>query len=252
MKLRLNQPKKMQPQLLMFSKAKERTANNLLLFKIMKKIIVFRVLAIALVASIGIISCSKNDETKENIIGNSKVSCYLKSFYNTKYQLGKSIDTKLKKESQNSSLSKSIEVEDFIVTEVLVGEDTRARGYVVTRKSDNQFIYFIDVDRIDYKMTTVKVDVNETMIFNNIDELDKYISTNEFDLIKVAEQVNAGIIENNKFWGSGGTKCNDRYQSTSYDGTSWCMTYCYTPYYVFWIDVNNGVAEPNGGLHPCN
>ena len=169
----------------------------------MKKFIGIRILAIALIASFGIISCSKNDETNNSETGNAKVSNYLKSFYHTNYQLGKSVDTKLKKESSNQSLSKSTEVEDFIITEVLVGNDTTARGYVVTRKSDNEFIYFIDVDRIDYKMTTVKVDVNDTKVFNNIDELDKYTSTNEFDLITVAEQVNAGIIANNKFWGWG-------------------------------------------------
>lgn len=160
-------------------------------------------MAVALIVSFGVISCTKNDDTNDSALGNSKVSSYLKSFYKTNYQLGKSVDTKLKNDSPNSALSKSAEVEDFVVTEVLVGNDTTARGYVLTRKSDNEFVYFIDVNRIDYKMTTIKVDVNETMIFNNIDELDKYTSTNEFDLIKVAEQVNTGIISNFKFWGWG-------------------------------------------------
>ncbi len=68
-----------------------------------------------------------------------------------------------------------------------------------------------------------------------------------FTLMSVAAAEEGG----RRFWGSGSTTCEDRYQSTS-NGTSWCMTYCYTPYYVLWMDVNDGVASPSGGLHPCN
>jgi hypothetical protein len=68
-----------------------------------------------------------------------------------------------------------------------------------------------------------------------------------FTLMSVAEADGGG----RKFWGSGSTTCEERYQSTS-NGTSWCMTYCYTPYYVLWMDVNDGVALPASGLHSCN
>jgi len=201
----------------------------------MKKFIIFRVLAIAIITSIGIISCTKNDETNESINGNAKVSSYLKSFYTKDFQLGKSVDAKIIKAT--STLSKSTEIENLVVTEVFVGNDTTARGYVITNKSTNEFLYFIDVDRIDYKLTSVKIDVNNTIVFNNIDELDKYTSTNGFDLIKVAEQVNSGILQNNRFWG----------------WSSWTWSPCVNgfhngtrTYSVFWLEVaydyNPGVA----------
>jgi hypothetical protein len=193
--------KKSSPDFLMFSKTKERTANNLIIYNIMKKFIGVRILAMVLIASVGMISCSKNDGSDESVSGNAKVSNYLKFFYNKDFQLGKSVDTKIIKAT--SAASKSEEVDNLIVTEVFVGEDTTARGYIITNKSTNEFLYFIDVDRINYKMTSVKIDVNDSTVFNDINEFDKYASTNGFDLIKVAEQVNAGIIANNKFWGWG-------------------------------------------------
>jgi hypothetical protein len=194
----------------------------------MKKFIAFRILVITLITVIGITSCSKDDETNKSVTQNAKVSTYLKSFYTKNYQLGKSVDTKIVKET--SVLSKSTDVDNLVITEVFVGDDTRARGYVITDKSTDAFLYFIDVDRIDYKLTTVKIDVNETKVFNNIEDLDKYTSTNEFDLIKIAEQVNSGILQGNKFWGSGGWHnvggCDEGWQTIS------CS------HYMFWIVVD--------------
>ncbi len=191
-----------------------------------------------------LLNCSK-DETKKSGTVNAKVSNYLKSFYATNYQLGKSIITKVKKE--NSSLSKSTEIDNLIVTEVFVGDDTRARGYVITDKSTNEFLFFVDVDRIEFKLTSVKIDTNDTKIFNNIEELDKYISTNEFDLIKIAEQVNSGIIQGRKFWGSnvswGGCGPNT-------DGTAGCFQGEYSTYSVFWIEI--GGSHPTGNTRPCD
>lgn len=168
----------------------------------MKKLISLRLLAITIIAAIGITSCSKDDETNKNIGENTKVSSYLKSFYSKNFALGKSVDSKVVKES--SLQSKSEEVEDVVVTEVLVGNDTRARGYVITSKTTNAFIYFVDVDRIDYKMTAVDIEKNNVQVMNNIEELDKYMATNEFDIIKVTQEY---IVEQNSnetkrpFWG---------------------------------------------------
>jgi hypothetical protein len=202
----------------------------------MKKFISLRTLAITLIAAIGITSCSKNDETNAGLNGNAKVSSYLKSFYSKDFQLGKSVDTKFTKPT--SELSKSTEVENLVVTEVFVGEDDRARGYVISDKSTNEFLYFIDVDRIDYKLTSVKIDLNDTMLFNNIDELDKYVSTNEFDLIKVAEQINTGILQNYKFWGWG-----DWQYSACIGGVKNAIRI----YHVFWLSA--GYQEQLG--IPC-
>ena len=167
----------------------------------MKKFISLRILAITIIATIGITSCSKNDETNDGVNGNAKVSSYLKSFYSKEFQLGKSVDTKMNKTT--SAFSKSVEIESVMITEVFVGDETRARGYIITDKSTNEFLYFLDVDRIDYKLTTVKIDVNDTEVYQNIDELDKYISTNQLDFIKIAEDlVISPDLVASKFWGS--------------------------------------------------
>ena len=90
----------------------------------MKKFISLRILAITIIATIGITSCSKNDETKNGVNGNAKVSSYLKSFYSKEFQLGKSVDTKMNKTT--SAFSKSVEIESVMITEVFVGDETRA------------------------------------------------------------------------------------------------------------------------------
>lgn len=192
-----------------------------------------------------ITSCSKDDQTNSNVSENAKVSNYLKSFYPTKFQLGKSVDTKISKAT--SAISKSIEVENVIITEVFVGEDTRARGYVITDKSTNQFLYFIDVNRIDYKLTSVKIDANETKVFENIEVLDKYISSNQLDFIKIAEDVNVSpSLVASKFWGSGSAHTSGN-----------CVNgrdYWVQEYYVCWIVVSSHHVPAIGGgdlWSPC-
>jgi hypothetical protein len=160
-------------------------------------------LLILFVGSSLITSCSKDDETNTNVSENSKVSSYLKSFYPTNYQLGKSVDTKIFRPS--SSTSRSKEFDNFVITEVFVGNDTMARGYIITDKSTNDFLYFIDVDRVDFKLTSVKIETNDAKVFENIDYLDKYLSTDKFDYIKIAEDYASGSsnVEVSKFWGWG-------------------------------------------------
>lgn len=152
----------------------------------MKKIISIRIIAITLIAVIGISSCSKNDDTN-NSTKNAKVSSFLKSFYNKKTELGTSLESKYTKES--SEFSKSEEIGDIVVTEVFVDDEVRARGYVITDKETSEFLNFIDVDRIGLKMTKVDIDASQTEVSENIDELEKYYSTNEFDFIKVTQDL---------------------------------------------------------------
>lgn len=176
-------------------------------------------------------SCSKEDETNKSVTANSKVSNYLKSFYPTNFQLGKSVVTKIQKKS--SDLSKSIEVVSVVITEVFVGDDTRARGYVITDKSTNEFLYFLDVDRIDNKLTTVKVDVNDTETFKNIDELDKYLDTNQLDFIKIAEDVVVNPnFDYNKFFGW-------RYEEGPCGEAGAGLAYVYHSYFAFGIRIRH-------------
>lgn len=160
--------------------------------------------------------------------------------------MGKSVDTNPK--SNLSSLNRSTEVENLIITEVFVGDATTARGYIITDKYTNNFLYFIDVDRANFKLTFVKVDINDTKVFNNINELDKYLSTDELDYIKIAEDYTTGnsSVEERRFWGWGpmfGGDCIGGVRTM------------YHTYYVLGVGVDtdpimaNGVplTEPCGG-----
>ena len=166
----------------------------------MKKFIAFRILAITLIAAILITSCSKDDGTDASVSENAKVSSYLKSFYSKDFQLGKSIESKVIKPTSTASsiASKSVEYEDLVLTEVFVANEERARGYILTNKTTNVFLYFVDVDRTDYKMTKVDIQANETQVLENIEQLDKYIATNQFDLIKVTQDLKDGIMINDE------------------------------------------------------
>ena len=151
--------------------------------KTIKKTVI--TLLVLFMGAIIITSCSKENDTNKNVSQNAKVSAFLKSYYSKDFELGESIKTKIKRKA--NPLAKSEEVEDVKITEVLVGDDIRARGYVITDKTTNVFLYFVDVDRIDYKMTTIDIDINDVTVLKDINEMDKYISSNEFDLIKVSQ-----------------------------------------------------------------
>jgi hypothetical protein len=178
-------------------------------------------------------SCSKENVTDQKVSENMKVSSYLKSFYPGSYKLGKSVESKVR-EASNAG-SRTTEGEDLVVTEVFVDESSIARGYVITDKITNDFKYFIDVDRENYKLTAAKIVINETKVFENINTLDNYISTNEFDFIKIAaDHDNTTGSSNEKFWG---TSCGGCW--SLHDGSSFrtCR------YYIFW-QPGNAFQEP--------
>lgn len=192
-------------------------------------------------------SCSKEDETKQNISENAKVSSFLKSFYSKNFEFGKSANSKILKQSANS---KTVEYSDIVITEVFVGDDNRARGYVITSKDNNVFLYFVDVDRIDYKLTQLDVAVNEKKVFENIEQIDKYTSTNEFDFIKVTQEL---IKEN----AQDGSVSRIRYSYgasfTGIDGN--CYQGVYQAHYFLGIRVSSieAVQNENGSnaYVPC-
>lgn len=131
--------------------------------------------------------------------------------------------------------------------------DSTEGTYYVTKVNLNNNLegYFVDLpDRnvvyLEHNMSTGNLDyydyddVNDTMILTSYDlTLDSGYDYSHFSL----ERVNGP----RKFWGTGSPICNDRYQSTS-NGISWCMEYCYTPYYVFWLDVNDGSCFTSWGF----
>jgi hypothetical protein len=148
------------------------------------KLTLFSLIALFISAT-ALLSCSNDNDTTSNQTSNKNVNTFLKSFYSQNSELGKPVEIKSKNET--NLLNRTVEMQSYLITEVFVGEDTRARGYIITEKATNDFVFFLDVNRLDYKLTAVKIETNETKHFNEINELEKYLSTDEFDFIKVIE-----------------------------------------------------------------
>lgn len=187
-------------------------------------------------------SCSKEEQKDSKLNENTKVNTYLKSFYSKDFKLGKSIDSKITKKS--SQLSKTVEFESIIITEVFVDEAEKARGYVIIDKTTKELIYFIDVDRIDFKLTSVDFKSDDVKVFNNIDELDKYVTTDKLDFIKIVEEYNATQSTERRFWGW--QKWVDCDKSTG-------QGYVYETYYVLGVGIKTRPIMGDGGqlIEPC-
>ncbi len=86
------------------------------------------------------------------------------------------------------------------------------------------------------------IDVNEEIHFENIDEMDKYLSTDKFDFIKIAEDYNPS--NDRRFWGSQFS------QGPCVNGSA----EVYYDYYVFGIRVQHQLQGSLGGgplTEPC-
>ncbi len=215
----------------------------------MKKNIISRLIIITLITFFGFISCSKEDDTRKDIRENAKISNYLKLFYKKEFSIGKSIESKVIKPS--SIASKSIEYQDLIVTEVFIGEETIARGYILTNKETNVFLYFVDVDRVDYKMTKIDIETNEIQVINNIDQLNKYIETNKFDLIKVTQDIEQGIMASDAdiaevFATSSNAKIVAQFVHVWADGCIGTHTFHSALFGLFQWDTYERIVCPNG------
>lgn len=166
------------------------------------------------------LSCNKADEN-QSLNGNAKVTAYLKSFYKKEYHIGKSLNSRMI-ESSISSTAKSVEYEDVKLEEVFVGDDERARGYVVTDKETGEFLYFVDVDREGYKLTALDVLENQIRIKENINTLEEWATSNKLDLIQLLDEYNAefnsGTSIQRRFWGWTGPRnvggCDEGWQTT--------------------------------------
>jgi hypothetical protein len=201
------------------------------------------------VGTVIISSCSNDNptinENSQNLKENSKVSAFLKSFYSNEFEFGKSANI-TKKSELTATLSKSIEVEDCIITEVFTTNSLQANGYVITDKVTGDFIYFIDVNRLTYKLTSVDITLNNSKIISNINNVESYFDTNEFDFIEIAQQnYNINSINNRtqapKFWGSSYSQgpCN---QTTG-------LAQLFEDYHVMGIRVQH---EPSIGVDGFN
>jgi hypothetical protein len=148
------------------------------------KLALFSFIALFVSACI-LVSCSNDSDTTNSETSSKNVETFLKSFYKQNSELGN--PKEIKSRNETNTLNRTVEMQSYLITEVFVGDDTRARGYIITEKSSNDFVFFLDVNRLSYKLTAVKIETNETKHFNEINELEKYLSTDEFDFIKVIE-----------------------------------------------------------------
>ncbi len=162
------------------------------------RLTLFSLIALFISANI-LISCSDESETTTNETTNKNVDSFLKSFYSKDYSFG--VSTKINPNSQFSALSRTATLEDVELTEVFIDNEEIARGYVITNKNTGEFLYFIDVDRDTYTLTSLDVKNSEQKTFNNIDEIYNYFSTDEFDFIEIALYQENSTDKLPRFWG---------------------------------------------------
>lgn len=165
----------------------------------MKKIkLSFVALAILALGTFVFTSCSDDGstETPDNSMSNYRITnenAFIDEFYSTSWRTGVSASVR---DSLNT----------YVVTEIIVGSDTRARGYLVKDYNTGDLLYFADVDRIGYVMKTVDLITEEWETITDIDRHPDYSLTDGFDIIKIIGGV-VGVQPMGWFWGTHYTDC---------------------------------------------
>ena len=156
-------------------------------------------LSISFLFLLVVTGCSKDENSNSE---SAKINNYLSRFYKKDFHIGNSVETAVVKSPALSlagtTQAKSEDYEGIKLTEVFVGEDERARGYIVTDKDTNEFLYFADVDRENFKLTKVDINANLTQELENIQQLDVYNATNQLDLIKIIQELKTGNLQNDE------------------------------------------------------
>lgn len=109
------------------------------------------------------------------ITSNSNGLRYAAGFYNTRINEGQTIEIK-----NPDNL-----IEGVRITELIVDNDTKARGYIVNDLENNNFLYFVDVDRTKDEMTTYEVSTQKTEKFTDLINNVEYINSDKFDFINI-------------------------------------------------------------------
>lgn len=194
------------------------------------KLTLFSLIALFVSATM-LVSCSEDNETMVNETTNKNVDSFLKTFYSKDYVFGQS--AKVNPNSQISAMARTASLEEVELTEVFVDNETKARGYIITDKNTGEFLYFIDVDRDTYTLTSLDVKNSEQKTFYNIDDIYNYFSTDEFDFIEIALDDNSNTeVAGRRFWGS-------QYNQGPCGEAGAGMAYVYQDYYVFGIRVKH-------------
>lgn len=214
------------------------------------KLTLFALVALFISATI-FVSCSEDNEITTNETTNKNVDSFLKSFYSKSFNYGRKAEITI--QTETSFLNKTASFEEVNLTEVFVGNQEKANGYVVTDKVTGEFLYFVNVDRTSFILTSVDIDKNEQLTFNNINSNENYANTNEFDFIEIALNDSNNGISNKigpRFFGTG-------YSFGANSNTIPCFKGVYSNYYVFGINVTgepDPVQNENGGnlSVPCD
>uniref|UniRef100_UPI00404B5A24 hypothetical protein n=1 Tax=Flavobacterium sp. TaxID=239 RepID=UPI00404B5A24 len=181
-----------------------------------------------------LVSCSNDNEATFDETSTKNADSFLKEFYSESFNYGRV--AKISIQTETSFLERTSYFGEVNLTEVFVGSQEKASGYVITDKITDEFLYFVDVDRTSHILTSVDIEKNEQLTFANIDNNENYASTNEFDFIEIA------LNESNNAMGS---KIGSRFFGTGYSfgansNTIPCFKGVYSNYYVLGIRVSGG------------
>lgn len=199
--------------------------------------------------SVGLFACSNDDEINTvnntnsevpmqtmSITSNSNGLRYAADFYNTKITEGQTIEIK-----NPDNLTEGV-----TITELIVDNDSKARGYIVNDLENNNFLYFVDVDRTKDEMTTYEVSTQKTEKFTDLINNVEYINSDKFDFIKYGDTkttYRSGCGFWKKLWG----KCITVHES--YSGNGYCQRTTTTVSYVlFQGTIENSHTE----IKPCD
>ena len=158
----------------------------------MKKIFIAAFIAVSAL----VVSCSNEDSVKDDVVNNinaksstvsSEITDFLKSFYRTNYQLGRNVATK----DENNT--------EILITEVVITNEGRARGYVVTDANTGKFLYFADVNRQSFVLHTYEA---ATKVYDKVYDINKteLYAANQYDFIEIIEAANASITKGGWFF----------------------------------------------------
>lgn len=172
-------------------------------------------------------SCSKENSQLEHqqpkkYKTTNEVQAYLLNFYGDGYLFGDSVST-----TDKNGIT-------YIVKEVIV--DGEGRGYYASDQTGS-VQYFADVNRTNYVLTIKDFQAGLEEEFTNINAHGEYTSTDEFDFIKIIQDIESGQSEKRRFWGwSDWTygPCNNGFQTAT------------RTHYVFWVKNTN-----DADIVPC-
>ncbi|TAE68338.1 MAG: hypothetical protein EAZ85_14245 [Bacteroidetes bacterium] len=192
----------------------------------MKKVFVFLFIFVALIA----FSCNhskiandiqplakSNNIAKKGARLGTQAQNFVSSFYkNATYTIGKQVET-----SDNGV--------SYLVSEIIINDEARARGYITTDLAGENLTYFVDVDRVNFEMTNIEIETNVISKIPNINRLLDYNSTSEFDIIKVVEDNNSlPIAERRPCFG----------KVVEWSTCMFGKKFSITTYYAFWCVTN--------------